>query len=88
VTPLKKIDRAYKIKVCGVQKPKSDFEFHRASQLNFQRVSKLPSELLTSTGRYIYVLKIMSSREKCMASLAIIMFKKQSREMYKAETAL
>ncbi len=58
------------------QNQNSDFEFHRVSQQNFQGVSKLPPELLTSTGTFTVCSKIMSSREKCIASLTKNIVKK------------
>jgi hypothetical protein len=62
----------------------SDFEFHRASKfLEAVEVTIWAANF----DRYIYVLKIMVFREKCMASLTKILFKTQSREMYEAESA-
>ncbi len=50
-------------------------------------VSKLPAGLLTSTGRYIYLLKIMPSREQEMKRSKYILFVKQYGDMYKSVTA-
>jgi hypothetical protein len=58
----------YKIKFCGVQKLKIlIFNFIGLSNKIFEGVEV--TIWADNFDRYIYVLKIMSSREKCMAIL-------------------
>jgi hypothetical protein len=52
--PLKKSTGRIKSRSVECQNQNSDFEFHRISQLNFSGMSKLPAELLTSTGTFMF----------------------------------
>ncbi len=88
MSPLKKSTGRIKSRTVEGNKQNSDFEFDRASQLNFQGLSKLPSGLLTSTGTFMFCRSCPPEKSVWqLASMTQVLFKKQSREMYEAETA-